>query len=292
MKYKVLFIFPIAALIVFLTVYGSTGSHKNWAEETNYQTALRLIGHKLLLSSSDTKSRVMPVKQMSDDELHIYFENELSLEPDSIFKIISKTIKSSSLPNDYTASVLECLSNDIVYSFVMSGIEKNVIVPCIGRTLPKGCYYISINFSLARESKLKRSYILSGSILLLMLLAYLVYSRRRKSNTIPEKNGIPVKDTIQMGAFIFYFDQRYLEIYGERIELTDKESKLLYIFALTPNKIIDRERLQKEVWENEGVIVTRSLDVFISKLRKKLEKDENVKLVNVHSKGYKLEIFG
>jgi len=43
------------------------------------------------------------------------------------------------------------------------------------------------------------------------------------------------------------------------------------------------------VWENEGVIVTRSLDVFISRLRKKLEKDPNVRLTNVHGKGYKLE---
>ncbi|HZI54739.1 MAG TPA: winged helix-turn-helix domain-containing protein, partial [Chitinophagaceae bacterium] len=45
-----------------------------------------------------------------------------------------------------------------------------------------------------------------------------------------------------------------------------------------------------KVWENEGVIVTRSLDVFISKLRKKLERGSGVKLVNVHGKGYKLEI--
>ena len=292
MKYKFLFIFPIAAFIVFLTVYGSTVNDKNKAEKTNYQTALRLIGHRLLLSSGDTKSRVMPVKQLSDDELQIHFENELSLEPDSIFTIISKTIKSFSLPNDYTANVLECSDNEIVYSFVMSGIEKNVIVPCLGRTLPKGCYYISINFSLSKESKAKRIYILSGCILLLMLLAYLMYSyfKRRKSNTIPEKEGTPVKDSIQIGEFLFYFDQRRLEIYGERIELTDKESKLLYIFALNPNEIIDRDQLQKEVWENEGVIVTRSLDVFISKLRKKLEKDSSVKLGNVHGKGYKLEI--
>jgi hypothetical protein len=69
MKLKSLFIFPIAAVIVFLTVYGSTGNGKNRVEETNYQTALRLIGHKLLLSAGDTKSRVMPVKQLSDDEL-------------------------------------------------------------------------------------------------------------------------------------------------------------------------------------------------------------------------------
>jgi DNA-binding response OmpR family regulator len=74
----------------------------------------------------------------------------------------------------------------------------------------------------------------------------------------------------------------------ERIELTDKESKLLYIFALAPNEIIDREQLQKEVWENEGVIVTRSLDVFISKLRKKLDKGSGVNLSMLMVKGINL----
>lgn len=293
MKYKFLFICLAVAFIVFLTVYGSTENSNSRAEETNYQTALRLIGHKLLLSTGDTKSRVMPVKQLSDDDFQIHFENQLSLEPDSIFSIISKTTKLSSLPDAYTANVLDCSSNEIVYSFVMSGIDNNIIVPCIGRTLPKGCYYININFSLSQGSNSKRSYILSGCIILLMLLAYLIhfYFKRKKSNTIPEKeDSSTVKGTIHIGEFLFYFDQRYLEIYGERIELTDKESKLLYILASAPNEIIDREQLQKEVWENEGVIVTRSLDVFISKLRKKLEKDPNVKLVNVHGKGYKLEI--
>ena len=72
--------------------------------------------------------------------------------------------------------------------------------------------------------------------------------------------------------------------------LTTKESKILHILALQQNQIIDRDKLQKEVWENEGVIVGRSLDMFISKLRKKLEQDEQVKITNVHSRGYKLEV--
>ena len=51
-----------------------------------------------------------------------------------------------------------------------------------------------------------------------------------------------------------------------------------------------RNRLQKEIWEDEAIIVGRSLDVFISKLRRKLENDSTVKVVNIHGKGYKLEI--
>ena len=125
---------------------------------------------------------------------------------------------------------------------------------------------------------------------LLAYMAYFFYKRKKKVPISESESTVPDKNAINIGKFIFYVDQRHLEIDGERIELTDKETKLLHIFATTPNEIIDRQKLQKEVWENEGVIVTRSLDVFISKLRKKLEKDPNIKLVNVHGKGYKLEL--
>jgi DNA-binding response OmpR family regulator len=64
----------------------------------------------------------------------------------------------------------------------------------------------------------------------------------------------------------------------------------MQIFAQSPNQIIERSRLQKEIWEDEGVIVGRSLDMFISKLRKKLELDANINIVVIRSKGYKLEI--
>jgi DNA-binding response OmpR family regulator len=73
-------------------------------------------------------------------------------------------------------------------------------------------------------------------------------------------------------------------------ELTAKENKLLLIFARSPNAVIERTRLQKEIWEDEGVIVGRSLDMFISKLRKKLETDPSIQLINIHGKGYRLEV--
>jgi DNA-binding response OmpR family regulator len=53
---------------------------------------------------------------------------------------------------------------------------------------------------------------------------------------------------------------------------------------------VERSRIQKEIWEDEGVIVGRSLDVFISKLRKKLELDERVKIVVIRGMGYRLEV--
>jgi DNA-binding response OmpR family regulator len=72
--------------------------------------------------------------------------------------------------------------------------------------------------------------------------------------------------------------------------LTGTETRLLLIFAMSPNETIERSRLQKEIWEDEGVIVGCSLDMFISKLRKKLELDPTSKIVVILGKGYKLEI--
>ena len=289
MKYRVLLLPPLAALIIFFTVYASSKEDKEMPEETRYHTALRLIGHQLLLSAGDTRSRVLPVKQLPGNKFQVHFENPVSLQPDSIFRIISQTARLSSLPDDYTAEVVECTNYGIVYSFVMSHIDSNIIVPCIGRTLPRGCYYIAINFASSKPIIPGKAWI--GAIVLLSLSAWPLYSYlTKKRNTNIEEEQAPVsQNAISIGNFLLHTDQRYLEMDRERIDLTDKESKLLHILASSPNSTLDRDKLQKEVWENEGVIVTRSLDVFISRLRKKLEKDPSVRLTNVHGKGYKLE---
>ena len=92
------------------------------------------------------------------------------------------------------------------------------------------------------------------------------------------------------GSVVFDAQKRQLLINKKIIDLTGTETRLLLIFALSPNETIERSRLQKEIWEDEGVIVGRSLDMFISKLRKKLELDPNINIVVIRSKGYKLEV--
>ena len=72
--------------------------------------------------------------------------------------------------------------------------------------------------------------------------------------------------------------------------MSKKECELLAILIAHPNQIVKREVLTKKVWEDNGVIVGRSLDTYISKLRKKLKDDESIKITNVHGVGYKLEV--
>ncbi|MGB4398112.1 MAG: winged helix-turn-helix domain-containing protein [Daejeonella sp.] len=93
-----------------------------------------------------------------------------------------------------------------------------------------------------------------------------------------------------LGKGFFDAKNRKLIINGKTVNLAGTETRLLLIFASSPNETIERSRLQKEIWEDEGVIVRRSLDMFISKLRKKLEFDPNFKITVIRGKGYRLEI--
>jgi DNA-binding response OmpR family regulator len=95
-------------------------------------------------------------------------------------------------------------------------------------------------------------------------------------------------NTLTIGATLFDTEKHQLLSNDTITCLTGTEARLLKILALSVNVIVDRARLQKEIWEDEGVIVGRSLDMFISKLRKKLEIDPNLKIVNIRGIGYKI----
>jgi DNA-binding response OmpR family regulator len=79
-----------------------------------------------------------------------------------------------------------------------------------------------------------------------------------------------------------------LSFEDKSVELSSKEAELLSLLHNFANAPLEREVILQKVWGDEGDYVGRTLDVFISKLRKKLEADANVKIVNIRGVGYKL----
>ena len=116
----------------------------------------------------------------------------------------------------------------------------------------------------------------------------------KQQNVLPQDQPASPPDQsnniFTLGSVLFDAQNRKLLVNEKTIELTGTETRVLRMFALSPNEIIERSRLQKEIWEDEGVIVGRSLDMFISKLRKKLEVDPALKIVVIRGKGYRLVI--
>ena len=92
----------------------------------------------------------------------------------------------------------------------------------------------------------------------------------------------------QIGAFSFDSEFHILKIDKEEIKLTDKESEILAELCRNQNQITNRSSLLLKVWGDDSFFNSRSLDVYMSKLRKYLKKDLNVELVTVRSKGFKL----
>ena len=92
----------------------------------------------------------------------------------------------------------------------------------------------------------------------------------------------------QIGAFSFDSEFHILKIDKEQIKLTDKESEILAELCRNQNEITNRRSLLIKVWGDDSFFNSRSLDVYISKLRKYLKKDLNIELVTVRSKGFKL----
>ena len=248
---------------------------------------LRRIGHEILLQSGDSTSRVLPVKKIAENEYQLSFENAFTFQPDFLVNTTQRLLAKDPLAGDYVVNVLNCANASVAYGFAVSKNKKDDIVSCKGRSQPIGCYLINIKFKPRGIITAKDGYFLGGlSFFAFVGFVFLRSAKPRKA--LP--GSPPPTGRFTLGSMSFDTETRKLMMNGKTIDLTRTETRVLRIFASSPNEAIERSRLQKEIWENEGVIVGRSLDVFISKLRKKLELDPNLKIVVIRGKGYKLEI--
>ena len=110
----------------------------------------------------------------------------------------------------------------------------------------------------------------------------------RIKNLLHQINNDEAKE-VKIGDFSFMFKQQTLQYKIEDpVKLTHRETHLLYHLNNNKNKVLDRSIILKKLWGDDDYFNARSMDVFITKLRKKLKKDENVQIINVRGYGYKL----
>lgn len=281
-------LFPILLLVSLsftLVGYISHDEKEHFPELT--KIALRDSGNRLLLADHDSTSLVLPVVKLNQNLFELSFQTPLSILPDSLVSILNKSFQVSNLPKDYIVEVIDCDSKQVAYSYQISqNVEKNLI-PCIGRKLPSNCYKIHVLF-MDQKSGLSsyKTYSLLSFVLIGFLGLGLFQSKKEKGNGSVQE----VPHHSKIGAFTFYESQNILVRDNLTIQLTSKECELLKILNKNQNQVVKRDLLIKEVWEDNGVFVGRSLDTFISKIRKKLKDDDTLKIVNVHGVGYKLEV--
>jgi len=109
-------------------------------------------------------------------------------------------------------------------------------------------------------------------------------------NNLLNKTKLQKKSEIlTIGQYAFDFPKQLLTYKSEKaIQLTHREAHLLFHLVKNKNQILDRSLILKKLWNNDDFFAARSMDVFISKLRKKLSKDDTIQILNVRGFGYKL----
>jgi len=111
----------------------------------------------------------------------------------------------------------------------------------------------------------------------------------RIENLLTTKTNSAEQSLFSIGQYLFNFKKQTLQFQDEDPKmLTHREAHLLFHLNNNKNNILDRSIILKKLWGNDDFFNARSMDVFITKLRKKLKSDENIKIINVRGYGYKL----
>jgi two-component system, OmpR family, response regulator len=96
------------------------------------------------------------------------------------------------------------------------------------------------------------------------------------------------RDIFELGKFVFNAKLRTLTIGDTENKLSPKEAQLLELLAINPNTLISREMALKKIWGSDDYFTARSMDVYITKLRKYLSEDPTLNIKNIHGAGFQL----
>ena len=297
----------LVLLSVLLAALPLHGTESQDVQERYTRVAMRMIGHEVLKCLGDADSRVLPIEKV-DDRYQISFSTGLAFDPSDLVSVIIDVMEQAAVADNYLVEVGHCTSQEVVYAFAVMQSDNGNITPCTGRMLSEACYQFWVTFmddavrdtdlavTQGNYSQVTSRRITSGDnflsasfvqirlwvLPLLFFVGLISFLFTRKSSVVEAPSPS------QIGAF--YFDQRtqVLTIENTQIQLSHKEAELLQVLHQSANTPVERAVLLEKVWGDKGNYIGRTLDVFISKLRKKLAADDSLQIVNVRGIGYKL----
>ena len=247
--------------------------------------ALRRTADGLLRNAGDSTSRIPAIEQTKDGKWQVRLEQTFSYELLPV--LLHKSLELHGITQSYDVTVRRCDDGTIDLGYNYMDFMSKSGVACGGREMPKGCHYIEIAFLNVQNINnlwLKQG---AGFFLLFSSLAGFWLFNRKKSKTLLSE--ISDTDWVEFGHSRLDVANQILICSGIRHTLTYRETKLLMLFATHSGQLLERDYIIQQVWADEGVLVGRSVDVFVSRLRKKLVNDPTIGLAVVHGIGYRLE---
>lgn len=162
--------------------------------------------------------------------------------------------------------------------------DKNKEIPIIFLTAKTMKEDVLKGYKVGADDYLNKPF--DSEVLLMKIKAIM----QRKTSEVKAEN---TKFEFQIGKFLLNSKLRFLTFENdEPIKLSPKENELLKMLALYENDLMPREVALTKIWRDDNYFTSRSMDVYIAKLRKYLKSDENVEILNIHGEGFRLVVKG
>lgn len=249
--------------------------------------ALRRTVHRLLAQSGDSTSTIQPVEQGVPGVWTIRLERPFNYR--ALADMLQESFARHGITASYDVALLDCSDNVLLLGYTKSDLTENNDPPCGTREQTGQCYILSVTFPSPPDNP--RRWYWWGLVLAGLPLVYWLFRKKRNSPpAAAPRPEAPGPAAIAIGRSAFDAANQTLLVAGERHKLTYREAKLLQLFCQHPNQLLERDFILQSVWADEGILVGRSVDMFVSRLRKLLRADTSVRLANVHGVGYRLEV--
>ncbi len=259
-----------------------------FAERVNL--ALRRTAHHLLIGNGDALSKIPPVEQQ--DPATFLLRLDSLFDYDKLPQLLQESLELQEIDQAYNVFVIRCGDGEVQLGYSYLDLAREGGVPCQGRQRDSGCYLLKVSFSRDRAEAAAdgRWWIVIGSIA--AGLGFIVWRKSGKGAAIPEEEASAgdAAYRARFGNSALDFSNLLLHTGKSIHHLTYREAKLLNLFAAHQNQVLERDFILRSVWEDEGVIVGRSIDVFVSRLRKLLQDDASIRIAAVHGVGYRMKV--
>lgn len=293
MKKLVLVVAVLVAGLLFaqairVTPVANRPNDRSFAEKVNL--ALRRTAHHLLLEKGDSTSRIPPVQRRNSNTFYVRLEH--AFDYDRLPALLHESLSLHQIVVDYDVAVLDCTQGELQLGYNYRDFTEKNEVPCGGRQLGRGCYILQVTLTAPEPTPQPVTRWWLAGFACLLAGGFIFWRWSTSTKTAPDTSeGILSKpDQLHFGKSSLDMTNQTLVAGAVRHSLTYREAKLLHLFVGRPNQVLDRDFILKSVWEDEGVIVGRSVDVFVSRLRKLLQDDPAVRILAVHGVGYRLEV--
>jgi len=256
----------------------------------NVNLSLRRTVHLLLRANGDSLSQIPPVKQSDAHTFSVQMDR--MFDYDKLPETLQQSFNSYNIDRPYSVAVLDCKTGQVTLGYQFFDLAQPGGVPCAGRSWEAGCYTVQVRFrpEAPRPQTAGNAWLLISVGGTLAGLGYIAWTRSRHKKR-PESEQRDVRQSrVAFGNSWLDTANQMLHNSETTQMLTFRETKLLDLFVRNINQVLERDAILKSVWEDEGVIVGRSVDVFVSRLRKMLAADPQVKITAIHGVGYKMEV--